>query len=213
MRTDELIDQLGSRPPVGGMGVPVRLAVAAALGAMAALALVVAWLNIRPDLALAVTTTPFWMKLGYGVALAISGLLAVERLSRPAGAGRRGLLLAIVAFLVLAVLGVVQILTAAPDDRLAIWLGRSWRHCPTNVLVLALPMLAVGLLVVRSLAPTRLMLTGAATGLFSGGVAMVAYCLHCPETEPAFVATWYTLGAMLTAAVGAVLGPLVLRWQ
>ena len=54
---------------------------------------------------------------------------------------------------------------------------------------------------------------GAATGLFAGGLAMAVYCLHCPETEPAFIATWYSLGAILTAALGAGLGPTLLRWR
>jgi hypothetical protein len=213
VRTDELIDQLASRPPGQRAGVPARLALAALAGMVAATALVASWMGVRADLAVAVTTAPFWMKLGYGAVLAVGGFLALERLSRPAGSGRRGMTLAVLAFLVLAVLGVVQMLTTAPDARLAVWLGKSWRQCPTNVLTLGLPMLAVALLVVRRLAPTRLVLAGAATGLFAGGVAMVAYGLHCPETEPAFVATWYTLGAILTSAVGAVLGPVVLRWR
>jgi hypothetical protein len=42
---------------------------------------------------------------------------------------------------------------------------------------------------------------------------MAVYCLHCPETEPAFIATWYSLGALLTTAAGALLGPVVLRWR
>jgi hypothetical protein len=213
VRTDELIDQLSTRAPRLRPGVATRLAWAALAGSMAAVALTVAWLGIRPDLRQAAETAAFWMKLGYGAALAAGGFLAVERLSRPGGSGRRGLALALVVFLTLAVLGVSQLLLTAPDERLALWLGRSWRRCPTNVLTLALPMLAVSLVVVRGLAPTRAVLAGGATGLFAGGLAMVAYGLHCPETEPAFVATWYTLGALLTSALGAVLGPLVLRWR
>lgn len=213
MRTDELIDQLASRPPRPAAGVSARLGWTALVGAIAAVTVTLSWLGLRPDLDQAVATVPFWMKLGYGAVLALGGFLALERLSRPVGTGGRGLGLAVAAFVVLAALGVGQILTSAPDERLAMWLGRSWRQCPTNVLTLSLPMLAVGLLVVRSLAPTRLTLAGAATGLFAGGVAMVAYGLHCPETEPAFVATWYTLGALLTSAVGALLGPLLLRWR
>lgn len=213
MRTDELIEQLAGRPTGHRVKVSARLGLTAVAGAMGAVALVIAWLGIRPDLTAAVMTAPFWMKLGYGLSLAAGGFMALERLSRPTGSGRRGAALAVLAFLVLAALGLAQILTTAPDERLVLWLGKSWRNCPTNVLTLALPMLALALLVVRRLAPTRPVLAGAASGLFAGGVAMVAYCLHCPETEAAFVATWYTLGALLTSAVGAVLGPVVLRWR
>jgi hypothetical protein len=213
VRTDELIAQLAVRAPGKRPGVPVQLAVTGLIGALGALALVFIRFGVRPDLAAATSTGSFWMKLAYGLAIAGAGLVALERLSRPVGSGRRGLVLAALAFLVLGAFGVAQIASTGADQRMAIWLGRSWRVCPTNVLMLALPMLALGLLVLRGLAPTRPMLAGAATGLFAGGVAMVAYGLHCPETEPAFVATWYTLGALLPTALGAVLGPLVLRWR
>lgn len=213
MRTDELIDQLASRPPRPGAGVSARLGWTALVGGVGAVAVVLSWLGFRHDLNDAVATIPFWMKLGYGAAMALGGFLALERLSRPVGNGGRGMGVALAAFTVLAALGVGQILLSAPDERLATWLGRSWSQCPTNVLTVSLPMLAIGLLVVRRLAPIRPALAGAATGLFAGGIAMVAYGLHCPETEPAFVATWYTLGALLTAALGGVLGPFLLRWR
>ena len=38
------------------------------------------------------------------------------------------------------------------------------------------------------------------------------YALACTEASPAFVAVWYTLGIIVTGAVGALLGPRVLRW-
>ena len=45
-----------------------------------------------------------------------------------------------------------------------------------------------------------------------GSVGAVGYSLSCPEASPAFGAIWYTLGIAFTGAVGAVLGPRVLRW-
>jgi hypothetical protein len=38
------------------------------------------------------------------------------------------------------------------------------------------------------------------------------YALACAEPSPAFVAAWYTLGILATGALGAALGPRVLRW-
>jgi hypothetical protein len=214
VRTDELIERLAAEPATGpGDSVPARLAAAVAFGALGAAALMLIWLHPRPDLAQAVIQAHFWLKMTYALVLAFAGYLMIERMARPAVDGRRGLILALAALAILVLLGGYQLMAVAPDQRMPIWLGGSWRHCPYNILALSGPMLLAALLAVRSLAPTRLIAAGAATGLFCGGVAMAVYCLHCPETEPAFIATWYSLGAVLTTAAGALLGPFFLRWR
>ena len=214
MRADDLIEQLAARAaPARGDSVEARLGAAALFGAAGAAAMLLAWLRLRPDLGEAVRTAHFWLKMTYALVLALAGYLMIERMARPAGSGRRGLILALTAVAILLALGGTQLVMTPPVDRMAIWLGQSWRYCPYNILTLSGPMLVAALFAVRSLAPTRLAPAGAATGLFAGGVAMAVYCLHCPETEPAFIATWYSLGAILTAALGAVLGPMVLRWR
>lgn len=43
-------------------------------------------------------------------------------------------------------------------------------------------------------------------------MAATVYGLHCPENTFTFVALWYSLGVLLLAALGAVLGRWVLRW-
>ena len=64
----------------------------------------------------------------------------------------------------------------------------------------------------RRLAPTRLRAAGAAAGLSAGACAAAVYCLHCPEASAIFVLTWYSLGIALAGALGALLGPRLLRW-
>ena len=49
-------------------------------------------------------------------------------------------------------------------------------------------------------------------GLLAGSAAAVVYALHCEETAPAFVATWYSAGMFLPALLGLIIGPRVLRW-
>ncbi|MFY8018220.1 MAG: NrsF family protein, partial [Inhella sp.] len=39
-----------------------------------------------------------------------------------------------------------------------------------------------------------------------------AYALACTELAVSFVAAWYTVGMLMTGALGALLGPRVLRW-
>ena len=92
------------------------------------------------------------------------------------------------------------------------WLGHSWMVCPWLVLALAMPIFVGLLWSFRRLAPTRLRAAGAAAGLAAGAFAATVYCLHCPEVSAIFVLTWYSLGILLAASVGALLGPRLLRW-
>ena len=52
----------------------------------------------------------------------------------------------------------------------------------------------------------------AAAGLAAGAFAATVYCMHCPEVSAIFVLTWYSLGILLAASLGALLGPRLLRW-
>ena len=212
MRTEDLIEALAAdggpvRPP------PRRLVAVAAAGALAALVLVLAWLHPRHDLAQAMQGGMFWMKALYTGVLGLAGYLAIERLSRPAGGGRRGWWLGGAALALFAVAGVVQAMHS-PDIQAALHMmrGHSWHSCSRNILILGLPMLALGLWVVRGMAPTRPVAAGFATGLFAGGVAATVYGLHCPENTFTFVALWYSLGVLLAALLGAVVGRWALRW-
>lgn len=212
MRTDDLIDALAAdggpvRPPPG------RLAAVAAAGALAALVLVLAWLHTRHDLMPAMRGGMFWMKAAYTAVLGLAGYLAIERLARPEGSGRRGWLLGGTVVAVFVAAGVWQALVS-PDVQAALRMlrGHSWHSCSRNILVLGLPMLALGLWAVRGMAPTRPIAAGFATGLFAGGVAATVYGLHCAENTFTFVALWYSLGVLLLAALGALLGRWVLRW-
>ncbi|HEX5377549.1 MAG TPA: DUF1109 domain-containing protein [Phenylobacterium sp.] len=212
MKTDELIEAL-ALDAGPSRAVSPRLMAAAALGALGAFGLVVLWLGFRPDLAEAPGTRMFWMKAAYTALLALGGFWSVERLSRPVGSSRRGLVLALSVFALLAAAGLWQFMAAQPVERMPILMGESWRRCPRNILVLGMPVLAATLLVVRGLAPTRLTLAGAAAGLFAGGVAATVYGLHCPENTMTFVAVWYSLGVAAVTATGALLGRWALRWR
>ena len=212
MKTDDLIEALSlDLEPVAP--VRPRLAAGAAVGGLVTLGLLALWLGFRPDLGHAPMTRMFWTKAIYTTLLGVAGFLCVDRLARPAGSPRRGLILAAGVFAFLAFAGLWQMMQAAPTDRMPMLMGASWRVCPTNIFTLAIPILAIVLFVVRGLAPTRLAPAGAAAGLFAGGLAATIYGLHCPEHTMAFVAVWYSLGVAFTAALGAALGPWALRWR
>jgi hypothetical protein len=64
----------------------------------------------------------------------------------------------------------------------------------------------------RSAAPTRPAVAGAAAGLLAGGLGATVYTLHCPELAAPFIGVWYVLGMAIPAAIGAVAGWFLPRW-
>jgi len=213
MQTDDLISSLTAdfKPTPPGAA-ERRLLLAVAAGAGVAFVIMLLWLGLRPDLAEAVRTPLFWVKLLYPSALATAAFFLIDRLSRPgARVGRLWLALAAPAAVVVA-LALGQLMLAAPDERLSIWVGQSAAKCPWRVLTLSIPTFVALMWAFRRLAPTRPGLAGLASGLGAGAVGAAVYALACDETAPAFLATWYSLGIVMAGAIGAVVGKRLLRW-
>jgi hypothetical protein len=91
-------------------------------------------------------------------------------------------------------------------------LGQTAAACPFLITLLATPVLLGGFWALRGLAPTRLRLAGTSVGLLAGAAGACVYALHCPEMAAPFLGTWYVLGIAIPTALGALLGPRVLRW-
>lgn len=213
MNTDDLIASLSQDvPPVRRGWVAWRLTIGIALGSLVSAGLVALALGVRPDLGFAMCGPAFWIKWGYTCSLALAALVMTVQLSRPDSARLRWLWLLAVPVLLLAGLGVAELASTPPAKWLAMWLGHSWMVCPWLVLILAMPIFIGLLWSFRRLAPTRLRVAGAAAGLAAGAFAAMVYCLHCPEVSAIFVLTWYSLGILLAAGLGALLGPRLLRW-
>jgi hypothetical protein len=95
---------------------------------------------------------------------------------------------------------------------MATWLGHSATLCPFYIGALSIPVFAVLCRTLRRAAPTNLRVAACAAGLMSGAMAAFAYGLLCTESSVSFVTTWYTLGMLVPAAIGAVFGNTLLRW-
>ncbi|HEY4145565.1 DUF1109 domain-containing protein [Pinirhizobacter sp.] len=213
MKTENLIDMLAAESPAVDRAMPARRFTLALLaGIIAAVLLMAVGLGVRPDLATVVHGGLFWAKVAFALAMLATALLVTLRLSRP-GLPMGGSWAALATPVVL-VWGVAAfVLAQAPaGTRLALELGHTWKVCPPLIAVLSIPACIAMFWAVRSMAPVRLRLAGAATGLVGGATATLAYCLHCPEMAPPFWAIWYLAGMLIPAAVGAVIGPRVLRW-
>lgn len=213
MNTEQLIEQLAADVrPVRAHPVGRRLALGIVLGASVSLAVILVTLGMRPDLGVAMHGFAFWMKWAYTLSLSAIAIYATARLARPEPASLRSLWLILVPVSLLAGVGLLELARTPPADWLAMWLGVSWRQCPWLVLALAMPIFGGLLWSFRRLAPTRLRAAGAAAGLAAGAFAATVYCLHCPEVSAIFVLTWYSLGILLAASFGALVGPRLLRW-
>jgi len=213
VNTEQLIAALSAEVPrVPRHALAKRIAIGVVAGSLAAMVLVAMVLGIRPDLDIAMRSFAFWMKWTYSLSLAAGAAYAVSRLARPAPGNLRILWLLAVPVLVLLGIGIGELARTPPGEWRALWLGHSWGICPFIVLALAVPIFAGLLWSFRRLAPTRLRAAGAAAGLAAGAWAATIYCLHCGEASAIFVLTWYSLGILLATAIGALLGPRVLRW-
>jgi hypothetical protein len=213
MRTDDLIAALARQADVVDPRMPLRrLLGASLLGIAAALPLMLWSLGLNPSLASDAQVPMFWVKWGFVAVVALAALVLVIRLARPGAALQRASQGVMSPFFALWALAAIVLLTAAPAERMPLVMGSSWNSCPPSIAMLSLPVLVLLLAVVRSLAPTRLRLAGAGTGLLAGALATLAYLLHCPELEAPFLAVWYVIGMAIPAVIGALTGPRVLRW-
>jgi hypothetical protein len=213
MKTDELIAMLASGVgPVEPDALRFRYTAALGWGAFGTTLLMAILLGVRPDLAEATRLPMFWVKLAFPAALLAGALVAVLRLSRPGV--RLGRVPAAIAAPVLAMwlfAGVV-LLGAAPGERDELVLGQSAASCPFIIALLSAPLFFAALWAMKGLAPTSLVLAGAAAGLLSGAGGALVYALYCPEMAAPFIGLWYLLGMLIPTALGAMLGPRLLRW-
>ena len=213
MNTDQLVITLGSSVTLVRRGlIPRRIMWGVTAGGAVTLAMVVLQLGFRPDLVIAMHSFAFWMKWTYTLSLAVIAILATAHLARPEAQRPRWLWLLAVPIVALAAVAAGELIRTPTSGWAELWMGLSWRICSTRVATLSLPIFAGLVVAFRRLAPTRLRLTGAVVGLAAGAFGATLYCLHCPEVSAVFVLTWYTLGIAVAAAIGALLGPKLLRW-
>lgn len=212
MKTDDLIADLSAELASAPRHWIARtVAIGAGLGLLGAGLVWAVFYGPRADLHGAVFTWPFWMKSLYTAALGAGGLWLLARAGRPGAALAPP---ALTLTLPVALLGMTALLAlAAPEaDAISLALGHSAATCSLAILLVSLPSLAAAFWTLRHLAPTRLAQAGAGAGLFAGSEGAFVYALYCTEDAALFVALWYTLGILLTATLGALLGRSLLRW-
>jgi len=212
MKTDDLISMLaGDAGAVAPRVWQRRYALALVAGLTGAMLLMVLLLGVRPDITDAVRLPMFWVKLAFPAALAAGALLAALRLSRPGVPIGRAVVMLAAPVLAIWVLAALALLGAPQDRSMLVW-GETWAACLVNIPMLSVPAFVAVFWVMKSLAPVRPAVAGAAAGLLAGALSAVAYALHCPELAAPFIGLWYLLGMLIPAALGAAIGARLLRW-
>jgi hypothetical protein len=213
MKTDDLISMLATGvQPVEADVLQRRYITALGWGALGSVLMMAIWLGVRRDIAAASLLPMFWVKMAYPGALLAGALLAAQRLSRPGvrlGGARLWLAAPVLA---MGLLSAVVLLGAEPAGRGPLIYGISWTVCPFYIATLSAPVFIAVMWAMKGLAPARPVPAGAAAGLVAGTVGALAYALYCPEMAAPFLGIWYLGGMLIPSAVGAILGPWLLRW-
>ncbi len=110
------------------------------------------------------------------------------------------------------VIGIYELVSAAAEQRVGLVFGKTWAVCSALIAMLSVPVFVSIQWTMRQLAPNQLRLAGATAGMCSGATGSFVYCLHCPETDLAFIGVWYLLGILIPTLIGALIGRSILRW-
>jgi hypothetical protein len=212
METDQLIRTLAADNAYRARPVSFVLALALLAAAPVSVAIFLAGLGIRPDVMTAMHNPFFDLKFAVTLALAISAIAISLHLARPEASlrGWAWLLLIPAGLLVGGIASEMMLPQRLP--MMTRLVGSNSKVCMTAVPLMSLPLLAASLLGLRHGAPTRPAVAGAMAGLLSAGLAATLYASHCTDDSPLFVATWYSVGTALMAALGALIGSRVLKY-
>jgi hypothetical protein len=168
-------------------------------------------LQPRADIASALYSPGFCLKVTAATCLALTAATLLGELARPMPRMRSLTRLALAPSLVLA--GVALELAVLPGDTWhARLVGRNAAHCLALIPLLAVAPAVCLILALRRAAPARTGLAGAVVGLAAGGIGAILYALTCPDDSPAFIAAWYSFAIIIVTGACSMAGRRWLRW-
>jgi hypothetical protein len=212
MRTDELIRGLAADASPARLRLPAAIMLALAAGLAVSVLGFAYELGPRDDVMQAARTIRFVLKPIAMLLIAGAAALLALRLAQPAAPAKPSAALLAAAAAVLAIAVALELIAVPASEWRSRLIGSNALVCLVSIPLLAAPVLGALLYALRGGAPLRPALSGAVAGLLSGALGGALYALHCTDDSPLFVAFWYGIAMTITAAVGAVLGRLWLRW-
>ena len=213
MKTDELIDMLSTNvEPVKGAEPRNLLMIALAVGAVAALCLMLAIFGVPAD---ALGGQYFGLKalaLVVTLGLVAAGTRFLIKSARPGEPGRKPLLFIGLLLGAILLAGAVALVLAHPAAWSGMIFGPQWAACLICIPLFAITPFASLVWALRKEAPTNLARTGAIAGLVAGALGAAVFALHHPGGSIPFLVLWYGGPIALCALVGGILGTRLLRW-
>ena len=211
MKTEELIRALAldAGKPLLSLGRLLTTALIA--GAAGSLLLFMLLLQPRPDIAGALYSPGFCLKVAAAACLALTAMRSLGEVARPLPPARSMGVLTIAPLLLVA--GIIVELAVLPSDTWhARLIGRNAAHCLALIpLLAAAPALCLFLALRRS-APAQPGRAGIVIGLTAGGIGAILYALNCPDDSPMLVAAWYSFAIVIVTGVCFIAGRRWLRW-
>lgn len=211
MRLDERIDALVAdyphvqRPDLTRKGLAFN-----ALALVSSLILFVTFWGLRTDLSLFLGSKAFALKVLFALGWLVVAVRLLLVIGRPGASWSwRWWLLPVLAY---GVLVSFSLTGTAQGSAVTGLLGRYPSACVISIPLLGLPFLGAALTWLRLQAPINLTFSGFVAGVFAGSVGAGLYLLHCTDDSGLFVAVWYSLGLLLSGAIGALMGNRFLRW-
>jgi len=213
MRTDRLIEMLSANvEPVAPRWLDRALLRAVVAGAVAAFSVMLLTVAPRQNLAGVGELGYLGLKLLFAVGVIGPGVVYLMQSMRPGRDTRNPFAVLSLPFAVIGAVALAAVLAGPSAMRMPMVFGSRWAMC-----LVCIPLFAIlpfgGLIwALRKGAPTSLRRTGALAGLVAGGIGAAAYAFHCPDDSLPFIAIWYGGSIALSGAIGALLGPKLLRW-
>jgi len=213
MKTDQLIDMLSTNvEPVQQGRLRKTLVGALVVGGAAAFCFMLITVGLRTGVTDGVLPGYLTLKLLFTLSLIGVGAALLERLMRPGQDGRKLFVFLFLPFFIVVCAGVASLVFGQPMAWGRMMFGMHWATCLLCIPLFAVVPFAALIWALRKGAPTNLRQAGAIAGLVAGALGATAYAFHCPDDSVPFIAIWYGTLVVLCGAIGAVLGPRLLRW-
>ena len=213
MKTDQLIEMLSTNvEPVQQGRVRKTLAGALVVGGAAAFCLMLTTVGLRTGVTDGLLPGYLTLKLLFTLSLIGVGAALLERLMRPGQDGRKLFAFLFLPFFIVVCAGVASLIFGQPMAWGRMMFGMHWATCLLCIPLFAVVPFAALIWALRRGAPTNLKRAGAIAGLVAGALGATAYAFHCPDDSVPFIAIWYGTLVALCGAIGAMLGPRLLRW-
>lgn len=213
MTTDQLVALLvADLRPVNPKRVLRAVIIALATGLAAALVATMLIFVLPPELLDGNNLKLLSIKLLFASGIVATAAAFLPQLARPGAPMRGSFAFALMPFVLIVVAATAELVWTNSSAWPGMLIEQDSLTCLPSIPLLAiLPFISL-IWALRMGAPTDRVRAGAVAGLTAGGLAAFACAFPCTEQSLPSIALWYGFPIGICAAIGAKLGPSLLRW-